>query len=219
MNRKMYNQDGRSMIEMLGVLAIVGVLSVAGISGYIKAMNEYRINKVIADYTSILNSVLTLSPSMNKIAPDAAKGKRFNLAEIVEQAGWIPVNWLRQGNALYDGYFHRQINLEYRGKLGGGFIFLIYITEKSENKTESKTEDIRFCQRIVSDFAKQYYDLLRVVTMYEPGGSGSTHLGYGKDYCGGENICLISRTPDEILEFCKSCTNNKNYCRLGIAIP
>ena len=31
---------GRSMIEMLGVLSIVGVLSVGGIAGYSKAMEK-----------------------------------------------------------------------------------------------------------------------------------------------------------------------------------
>ena len=31
-------QTGRSMVEMLGVLAIIGVLSVGGIAGYSKAM-------------------------------------------------------------------------------------------------------------------------------------------------------------------------------------
>ena len=35
------NEDGRSMVEMLGVLAIIGVLSVAGISGYSMAMRKF----------------------------------------------------------------------------------------------------------------------------------------------------------------------------------
>ena len=39
--------SGRSMIEMLGVLAIVGVLSVGGIAGYSKAMEKFKINKTI----------------------------------------------------------------------------------------------------------------------------------------------------------------------------
>ncbi len=39
------NQSGRSMIEMLGVLAIVGVLSAGGIAGYSIAMKNYRVNK------------------------------------------------------------------------------------------------------------------------------------------------------------------------------
>ena len=46
-NFEIKNESGRSMIEMLGVLAIIGVLSVGGIAGYSKAMMKYRINKKI----------------------------------------------------------------------------------------------------------------------------------------------------------------------------
>ena len=45
------NENGRSMIEMLGVLAIIGVLSVGGIAGYSKAMMKYRVNKTIEQFT------------------------------------------------------------------------------------------------------------------------------------------------------------------------
>lgn len=41
------NEKGRSMIEMLGVLAIIGVLSVGGIAGYSKAMAKFKANKTI----------------------------------------------------------------------------------------------------------------------------------------------------------------------------
>ena len=44
--KKATNQNGRSMVEMLGVLAIIGVLSTAGIAGYTKAMASYRANKL-----------------------------------------------------------------------------------------------------------------------------------------------------------------------------
>ena len=50
-------QSGRSMIEMLGVLAIIGVLSVGGIAGYSKAMMKYRINKTIEQMTLIAGNV------------------------------------------------------------------------------------------------------------------------------------------------------------------
>jgi hypothetical protein len=50
-------QSGRSMIEMLGVLAIIGVLSVGGIAGYSKAMMKYRINKTIEQITLIAGNV------------------------------------------------------------------------------------------------------------------------------------------------------------------
>ena len=39
-------QKGRSMIEMIGVLAIVGILSVGSIGGYMFAMTKLRINRV-----------------------------------------------------------------------------------------------------------------------------------------------------------------------------
>ena len=42
-----FSQSGRSMIEMLGVLAIIGVLSVGGIAGYSKAMEKWKIIKTI----------------------------------------------------------------------------------------------------------------------------------------------------------------------------
>jgi prepilin-type N-terminal cleavage/methylation domain-containing protein len=37
-------QSGRSMIEMLGVLAIVGILSAGGIAGYSMAMQSYKVS-------------------------------------------------------------------------------------------------------------------------------------------------------------------------------
>ena len=40
-------ESGRSMVEMLGVLAIIGVLSIGGIAGYTMAMNRYKANEVI----------------------------------------------------------------------------------------------------------------------------------------------------------------------------
>lgn len=40
-------EQGRSMVEMLGVLAIIGVLSIGGIAGYTYAMNKHRTNVLI----------------------------------------------------------------------------------------------------------------------------------------------------------------------------
>ena len=54
------NQSGRSMIEMLGVLAIVGVLSVGGIAGYSKAMMKFKINKTVDEISHIVANIRTL---------------------------------------------------------------------------------------------------------------------------------------------------------------
>ena len=43
------NESGRSMVEMLGVLAIIGVLSIGGIMGYNRAITKYRTNELLAE--------------------------------------------------------------------------------------------------------------------------------------------------------------------------
>lgn len=54
------NESGRSMIEMLGVLAIIGVLSVGGIAGYSKAMNKFKTNKVADNVSMLVANIKTL---------------------------------------------------------------------------------------------------------------------------------------------------------------
>ena len=59
--------SGRSMIEMLGVLAIIGVLSIGGIAGYTKAMETYKINKLKQAITEIVTNTRTLYASQNPL--------------------------------------------------------------------------------------------------------------------------------------------------------
>ena len=50
-------ENGRSMVEMLGVLAIIGVLSVGAIAGYSRAMMKYKLNKHAAQISELINTV------------------------------------------------------------------------------------------------------------------------------------------------------------------
>lgn len=76
------NEQGRSMIEMLGVLAIVGVLSVGGIAGYSKAMNKFKTNKVIDQVNMIATNVRTMYSSQKSYS-----GLKNSLAK---KTGLIP---------------------------------------------------------------------------------------------------------------------------------
>ncbi|MBR6663999.1 MAG: hypothetical protein IKL33_04145, partial [Alphaproteobacteria bacterium] len=59
-------QSGRSMVEMLGVLAIIGVLSIGGISGYSRAMSKYRVNKTLDQISMLVMNIRSLfSASVN----------------------------------------------------------------------------------------------------------------------------------------------------------
>ncbi len=65
---KRTNESGRSMVEMLGVLAIIGVLSIGGIAGYTTAMNRYRANEVVDianKYATIVYSGVQTFKAMN----------------------------------------------------------------------------------------------------------------------------------------------------------
>lgn len=66
------NQKGRSMVEMLGVLAIIGVLSAGGLAGYSKAMFQYKLNKQRDQYTQILRGIIEYK-SLIKEIPGAAR--------------------------------------------------------------------------------------------------------------------------------------------------
>ena len=55
MNKKNINQAGRSMIEMLGVLAIIGVLTVGGFALISKVSNAHRANVVIDEIGVLAN--------------------------------------------------------------------------------------------------------------------------------------------------------------------
>ncbi len=76
---KMINktESGRSMIEMLGVLAIIGVLSVGGLAGYNMAMGRVRVNRVIDELQLVAVNVRTAVPN----------GVYDNIGTIVDNMG------------------------------------------------------------------------------------------------------------------------------------
>lgn len=56
-------ESGRSMIEMLGVLAIIGVLSVGGIAGYSQAMSKFKVTKTTDQIQTMVQNIRTLYAS------------------------------------------------------------------------------------------------------------------------------------------------------------
>lgn len=85
--KRQFNQSGRSMVEMLGVLAIIGVLSVGGIAGYSKAMDKYRTQKALDQLTILINNIRSL-PNLNGLSHS-----NFN-TELAIRLGIVPTEML-----------------------------------------------------------------------------------------------------------------------------
>ena len=71
------------MIEMLGVLAIIGVLSVGGIAGYSQAMSKFKVSKTTDQIQTMVTNIRTLFAGQRTykgLAGDDGKSKDFSTA-------------------------------------------------------------------------------------------------------------------------------------------
>ena len=99
-------QSGRSMIEMLGVLAIIAVLSVGGIAGYSKAMEKWKVNKAIGEYSYLIQGMLEHLDEL-RISETATQ---LPLIDIVKALELVPETYKKYGYSLisdpYNNYLH-----------------------------------------------------------------------------------------------------------------
>jgi len=117
-NFDLENENGRSMIEMLGVLAIIGVLSVGGIAGYSKAMQKYRINKTIEQITLIAGNIRSFFAPQRSYeglgycwekddAPDAYKA----YCKLIKKAKLMPDEMWDDTDKQFNNVFGNAVNL------------------------------------------------------------------------------------------------------------
>lgn len=109
-------QTGRSMVEMLGVLAIIGVLSVGGIAGYSKAMTKFKITKTFDQVSMMVANIRTLysgQRNYNGLATDVAMDMGVVPAEMQGPADGELVNAFQGSVEVYA--------VEYNGKADSAF--------------------------------------------------------------------------------------------------
>ena len=84
------------MIEMLGVLAIIGVLSVGGIAGYSKAMEKFKVNKTINEYSYLIYGMLE---HIDDIKKNSTGGyNKDDLVGLAQALNLIPNSWNIKNN-------------------------------------------------------------------------------------------------------------------------
>ncbi len=110
-NSKEASQNGRSMIEMLGVLAIIGVLSVGGIAGYSKAMMKYRINKTIEQITLIAGNVRTFFAPQHNYDGLGGCSNDNSYCKLIRKAKLIPDEMWDDTDKRFKNVFGYEVNL------------------------------------------------------------------------------------------------------------
>jgi len=87
-------QFGRSMIEMLGVLAIIGVLSIGGLLGYRRAVNNHQANTILDDVNRFAFVILENGYSFENNSyfdVDFTKTSNYSMTAHIEQSNQFSI--------------------------------------------------------------------------------------------------------------------------------
>lgn len=194
----MYTQSGRSMVEMLGVLAIIGVLSVGAIAGYSKAMFKYKMNQAADGYNHLIATVI------EKIAQDnsAFAGDSNNTlwyTSIFAKAGWLP-----------DYFEPRTDTLNYVHDKFGNNVW-IFKNKKKELGIGVQTISQKELCITLFNLAKEWKGDLARCNVENNDGSVVYGQFFGNKNCTDEVKCLANVTVNDINAACSPCETQ--YCR------
>lgn len=135
-------EKGRSMIEMLGVLAIIGVLSVGGIAGYSKAMLAYKSNIQRNLLSELLNAMIEIKP---KLGTNLASFQ--NITYLIDSLGYLPEGCTYDNNTIYDKSGNMIQIHKYNREDAKFFVMEIYFTANQDSALSHSSEE--FCHNIV----------------------------------------------------------------------
>ena len=192
----MYTQSGRSMVEMLGVLAIIGVLSVGAIAGYSKAMMKYKLNKHAESINMLINNSLQMVSQLGA-KEENTKYHAITLYKLGLIPDGIKYNKYSYPNDLFD-IFNNRIGVYTKDKADTSYNYGISF------RTKNSFLDINSCRNIVT-VAKENAANLKWVIAYN--NDEASHFGalVGDNYCDSSHRCLRNLTLNDIDNLC----NNK----------
>ena len=125
---------GRSMIEMIGVLMIVGLIGSGSFLAYGKAMDRYRINTMIDQVTQIVSgtrNAFNLHDSRGYKSLDfqvkALSDKNYNNRKISDKLKLFPESIVRNNyKNVYDGEIQYFVDGAYKNDDGKAFVLEFY---------------------------------------------------------------------------------------------
>ena len=198
-------QLGRSMIEMLGVLAIIGVLSVGGIAGYSKAMEKFKVNKAISEYSLLIFGILE---HLDDLRPTACGNTNFcGLASYYQAANLLPGNWIVTDDAHISDSNGNMIFTFVRNKRIGFDLYLGAATGSSKFPQ-------KLCKELFTNLVKPLHSSLHHAGIW--GNVNGGNYLYGDNICQTDDLkCLRDISLSEINSLCESCADGEACC-IGI---
>ena len=200
---------GRSMVEMLGMLAIIGVLSVGAIAGYSKAMMKYKLNKQAEQISWLLNVAYRYRNNFGK--------KHMSLVPYFIKLGEIPENMIKDNSSYVYDIFGSKIIINISGCSSAGICGSIIMDYKTTSPSS-----FELCQNL-TNIAKEFHDELSVfnVARYKSGADRSEYAeAYnGTKFCTNNKRCIRDITQEQIYELCRYCRDDDNICTIYYAIP
>ena len=193
--------SGRSMVEMLGVLAIIGVLSVGAMTGYSKAMLKYKLNKQTEQLNSILTGII-----LHRHEWRTTQGS-IHLKNYFVQLGFVPED-MDQDNTdyLYD-VFNNKVSITTSGRKDDGTMTSVGVSYDID--TSASFEVCQNIYQTVKGFADNLYRINIGKTIDGASGTSYSTSFYGKQHCANHLKCLANISVSDIYETCQFCKDSK----------
>ncbi len=214
------NETGRSMIEMLGVLAIVGILSAGGIAGYGKAMYNYRSIKCAEEYNLFIQDLLAYEKDWLRMMRQAGEGHLF-LAAFLEQAGMLPRRWKRDisGSIVIDSLGNQMLPFVRNDKGNSKFNKRVDIDLLISKDLGSGA--VEFCRTMFHNVLLPNCEGIFALQVLEKkggswGGGNGSGIIYGCQQCSGSEKCLERLTAADIENLCRLCSDEQEACNVLI---
>ncbi|MBR2300165.1 MAG: type II secretion system protein [Alphaproteobacteria bacterium] len=194
-------ENGRSMVEMLGVLAIVGILSAGALAGYSKAMRQHKLNKQMDEMNVIIGSIVKNIDTLAE-SPGLA-----NVSHYLVKMGEIPSEMVKTENKdyLYDSFGNRMY--VYHDTIAGRTItFRANIVAMNDDSPLA----YQICRNFIL-VAKAYsFAISQVETLSAYGtDNAKASVLFGDRFCS-QGICLRKVTNEQIEDACTKHRGNTN---------
>lgn len=188
------HNKGRSMVEMLGVLAIIGILSAGALAGYSKAMFRHKVNQTIDIFQGVL--------------------QRF--AEL-EQKGWGKVDIEGAADLVKYGFLPGCQEAEDKCKIPLGLLG-IQATDDSLGQYGEIFVDFTSSKECIA-FASAHWENVAPVDWWNPRGFISIGNQIVYDPSGSSGSVDTEITMSEITESCQRCDDSEEgFCEYYFVI-